>query len=530
MKLASLHIRSQFKNLTDFSIKFGEESSTTVLVGRNGTGKSNILEATTLIFRDLDLNESPRFSYELSYACRGNEIKIDGDPERESQSGYQIHVNGEAISWPKFFTARDMYLPSYVFGYYSGTSNRMEEHFDAHQNKFYTDLLKDKENPLRRLLYARPVHGHFALLAFFLEKDSEVKQFLQKQLRIVALDYALFVMREPMSWKSKKGDPRFWFARGTVQGLLSKLYDLALAPLRRVHEVRTGFRKATKKEHLYLFLKGITEIRELAAQYRVAGGSSSSNQAKSQQAFFKALESTYISELISEIRVNVKATNVDGSITFREMSEGEQQLLMVLGLLRFTREDEALFLLDEPDTHLNAAWSVQYLDFLEKIGGTQKNSHVVMATHDPLVVIGLEQNQVQLLQRDDQTNQITANPPARAPKRMSIASLLTSEIYGLRSAMSIEMLGHLDDLRALRAKNKLNKKDKDEIERLQQELGAIDSTTTVRDPMYAQFVEAMAEYEREHNLHDVILTLGQKAKQKAQAMAFLKNRKRDKKQ
>ena len=399
----------------------------------------------------------------------------------------------------------------------------MEEHFDKHQRKFYTDLVNGIENPLRRLFYARPVHGHFALLAFFLEKDADVKLFLQKQLRIVGLDYALFVMREPLSWKSKEGDPRFWYARGTVQQLLSKLYELALAPLRRTHKVRLGFRKSPKKEHLYLFLKGITEIRELAAQYRVKGGSSSSNQAKSQQAFFKALESTYISELISEIRVNVKATNVDGSITFREMSEGEQQLLMVLGLLRFTREDEALFLLDEPDTHLNAAWSVQYLDFLEKIGGTQKNSHVVMATHDPLVVIGLEQNQVQLLQRDDETNQITANPPVRAPKRMSISSLLTSEIYGLRSAMSIEMLGHLDNLRELRAKKKLTKADSEKIERLQQELGAIDSTTTVRDPMYAQFVEAMAEYERENDLQEVmILTPEQKAKQKAEAKAILK--------
>jgi len=34
-------------------------------------------------------------------------------------------------------------------------------------------------------------------------------------------------------------------------------------------------------------------------------------------------------------------------------SEGEQQLLLVLGLLKFTAEEEALFLLDEPDTHLN---------------------------------------------------------------------------------------------------------------------------------------------------------------------------------
>jgi hypothetical protein len=34
------------------------------------------------------------------------------------------------------------------------------------------------------------------------------------------------------------------------------------------------------------------------------------------------------------------------------LSEGEQQLLMVLGLMRFTKSHQSLVLLDEPDTHL----------------------------------------------------------------------------------------------------------------------------------------------------------------------------------
>jgi recombinational DNA repair ATPase RecF len=54
MRLDKLAIGS-FKNLRDFSIDFDEQSPTTVLVGRNGTGKSNLLEALTIIFRDLDL-------------------------------------------------------------------------------------------------------------------------------------------------------------------------------------------------------------------------------------------------------------------------------------------------------------------------------------------------------------------------------------------------------------------------------------------------------------------------------------------
>lgn len=521
MKLHSLHIRSEFKNLSNFSIDFDRSTSTTVLVGRNGTGKSNILEAITLIFRDLDLKIPPRFSYKITYSCRDRKITVDANPDRKTQQGYQITEGDKNLTWSKFSSQPEIYLPSYVFGYYSGTSNRMEEHFDEHQNRFYTDLLKNKDNPLRRLLYARPVHGHFALLAFFLETDLTIKEFLKKQLRILDLDYALFVMREPVSWKSSEGDPRFWKARGTVQGLLSKLFDLALAPLRIKQDVRLGFRKSTKKEHLYLFLKNIEAVRQLASQYQQQDENGDLDQAKSQQAFFKALESTYISELISEVRVNVKALNVNGSITFREMSEGEQQLLMVLGLLRFTREDESLYLLDEPDTHLNPSWGVRYLDFLEEIGGTKKNSHVVMATHDPLVVIGLNKEQVQLLQRDTNTSQITANQPMNDPKRMSISTLLTSEIYGLRSAMSLEMLEYLDKLRVLRTQDKLSNKDKQQLEELQEKLGGIDSTTTMRDPMYAQFVEAMAEYEREHSLQEVILTPEQKEEQKAKAKEIL---------
>ncbi len=35
-------------------------------------------------------------------------------------------------------------------------------------------------------------------------------------------------------------------------------------------------------------------------------------------ALFKALESTYISKLIAEVRIKVQKKNVDGSITFKE--------------------------------------------------------------------------------------------------------------------------------------------------------------------------------------------------------------------
>ena len=57
MRLERIYLPN-FKNLRDFEIDFTLGSPTTVLVGRNATGKSNLIEAIVTIFRDLDAGPS----------------------------------------------------------------------------------------------------------------------------------------------------------------------------------------------------------------------------------------------------------------------------------------------------------------------------------------------------------------------------------------------------------------------------------------------------------------------------------------
>lgn len=525
MRLDYLKI-AEFKNLRNFEVNFDEKSQTTVLVGRNGSGKSNLLEALTLIYRDLDLGEPPTFSYELHYYCRDYHIKIDAKKGASSKDMMKILVKDNKmveeqptllpdentgyteISYSKFKQdARNKYLPNYVFGYYSGPSNRMEQHFEKHQEQFYQELIKkkdrDKGQPLRPLLFARLVHSQFVLLAFFTEKVSDIRDFLDKHLWIEDLDSVLFVMRKP-TWKSKEGDPRFWNARGEVKDFLSKLYSISIAPLRLSWKVPLSFRQKKEFEHLCLYLKDPSALRDLASDY------------KSQQEFFKALESTYISELLSEVRIKVKVRKANGSITFREMSEGEQQLLMVLGLLRFTKEDESLFLLDEPDTHLNPAWSLQYIDFLQRVVGKHDTSHVIMTTHDPLTIAGLERKQVQIIQRNDD-GEIGASHPEEDPFRMGVDQLLTSDLYGLRTTLSPALLGLLDRQRELSIKEELSGQERNELESIIDELNKYDITTSIPDPLYEPFVKAMTAVEIEEDLQVLALTKDQQEKRMAHA-------------
>ncbi|MFR5758649.1 MAG: AAA family ATPase [Bacteroides cellulosilyticus] len=50
MKLLSLKITSDFRNLKGVNLQFDPANDTYVIIGNNGTGKTNILEALSSVF------------------------------------------------------------------------------------------------------------------------------------------------------------------------------------------------------------------------------------------------------------------------------------------------------------------------------------------------------------------------------------------------------------------------------------------------------------------------------------------------
>ena len=313
MRIKALKIR-QFKNLRDFEVAFDPAGLTTVLLGQNGTGKSNLLEALVVIFRDLDLGEAPSFEYEILYECRGKEVRVTAG-ERGKSNSIAITVDGQSLSYSSFWKhATRQFLPSNVFGYYSGPSSRFESHFAKHQENFYRQLLENRAGEaLRPLFYARLIHSQFVLLAFFYEEHEQTTAFLKDNLGIEDLESVLFVLREP-PWSSKQGDRRFWYAKGAVQIFLDRLFRYALAPLRLKQRIDVELSKKQNQERLYLFLKDRQALERLRVDYQTPGD------------FFKALESTYLSKLLAEVRIRVKVRDCAGALTFKELSEGEQQL------------------------------------------------------------------------------------------------------------------------------------------------------------------------------------------------------------
>lgn len=519
------------------------------LIGQNGTGKSNLIEALVTIFRDVDLNRDASFDYTFEYGIRGHTVRIEADTAKQRRPF--VWVDGERVS-QDYLTKNDppdkpqrderrgpRLLPTHVFAYYSGRNERIEELFKAHQKRFVdrqeitTDevlpegvltnfsaneadiraleearqrrearLTRAGDDRLRRLFYCRGGHSQLVLLACLLSDDPVFRKVL-KDLDIESLESALFVLKEPHRLREKRrngkfeenelneGDPRFWYARGNVVSeFLDKLWQVAWAPIAQEVDKQIDFRGRTEKQRqLYLFVPSHERLKQLG---ELMGGPDS---------FFRYAEGAYIGDLIDEVRITVrKRDEHGGTVSFTQLSEGELQMLTVLGLMRITREGHCLFLLDEPDTHLNPIWKLRYFDDIEGVLSpdegrpVQGESQVLITTHDPLMVGSLKREQVHILRREGTRTRV--DRPDEHPRGMGVAGLLKSDLFGLSSTLDRRTLEDLDrrnQLLAKQAKATLSESEEGELERLKLYLTDLGFTREYRDPLYQIFIQKMYE-------------------------------------
>ena len=512
MRIESITI-SKLRNLDDFAISFEEDQFTTVLIGQNGTGKSNLLEAIIQIFRDLDLGILPNFDFELYYHCRGKRIRVVG----KSGLRQAVYVNptekSKPYTWSSFQAEKEDLLPKYVFAYYSGPSTRMQHLFDQHQKQFYDRILNDDTGeapPIRRLFYCQPEHSRWVLLAYFL-RGNKPPGFLTRYFGIESFDSALLVLRRPewsKNWSQKRppaadvqrlGDERFWWARGVVKSFLQRLWDQSLAPIFSIEDFQADYRsRNTREERINLFLPGAEALQRLNTEYT------------DEAALFAALESTEISQLVRDVRVRVRRAGE--SMLFSELSEGEQQLLTVVGLMQFTRHEESLFLLDEPDTHLNPKWKLRYLTELARQSGLlssdgevdggrdawlDSSSQLILTTHDPLTIAGLRRAQVKIFDRLD--NRTVTYFPNDDPQGMGVAGVLI-DMFGLPSTLDPVTQGKMDRRNELSRKKQRTQVEEEKLSRLSSELRELGLVYEARDPEYREYLKALHEWEEKNRV------------------------------
>lgn len=350
MNINSLVIKG-FKNLADFKLQI-KNNKTTVLIGNNGTGKSNILEAVSAIFAGLyDNTKIPEFKFLLNYEINNKSITINN-----LNANISYRVNSDTID-----KLLEEHLPSQIIASYSGEDNRLWSEYYEPFYKKYVDSMRGAGLPRQPLLYINKYYWNIALLTFFFYDFSifpDIGDFCKKTLGIEEIDNITF------TFDTKKLNS--WAANPIVS------FVKTINPSNKTEITITL--KELKKKLEYIG----TEID-----------------------IFKYLSAAYMpknDKLITNIKIHF-----NGCLTTDVLGEGEKKLILIKLILEVIGDQNSLILLDEPDSHIHVSRKRELQEQLD----SYKNRNNIITTHSPTLTHCFDDKQIRMLiRKEDNTIKI----------------------------------------------------------------------------------------------------------------------------
>jgi len=478
VKLQSLWVDG-YKNLNDIDITFGEDQIPIALIGNNGSGKSNIIEALSHIFMGLYYDKPISFSYNISYFVHSHRVKVSS--YLNTQVTF-IEVNDVRWSSAQFKrsireSANTAPFPSLVFCYYSGTCTRLEVLLKKYERSYSAKLRHQTDDLFRNFVFSTIMHAEWILLGLLCHQKNDLLE------NVVLLDRSLIKikLRPPRNYDPNIHNPTFWSTAGAIRDFISTLDSFS----RDINENRDliGENEKTLDRTYYL---DQTKFFKLGDYLERRGTN-----------LYSIVQALSANKLL--IDISYELSSEGANFQFESLSEGEKQLLSVIGGIKLTEQGESLILLDEPDTHLNPAWSWKYNRLLEKsLDSTQiQNTSILLATHDPVLISGLPKEQVIIANRKI-NGSLCYHQPVRDPKGQGVANVLTSEFFSLPSSLDIETQEHIDRRLQLAYKiEPLSDEERRELADINNKLKILGLSISERDPDYKEFLDQ--KYNREQS-------------------------------
>ena len=161
-------------------------------------------------------------------------------------------------------------------------------------------------------------------------------------------------------------------------------------------------------------------------------------------------------------RVSFRATTIPDPVDYVSLSDGEHQLAQLLGTFGMVVHPNVLFLLDEPESHFNPQWRVQFTSRLLNVPtsagsrsqpGEVAEQECVLSTHAPFVPSDTYRDRVFIIRKEQHSIKVTT--PQIETYGTTFDSIV-AECFGVRPAISrvpmdfIESLKTMSDAKTLR--------------------------------------------------------------------------------
>lgn len=346
MKLRYLKVKG-FKNLTGndslFNLDFTNKDRITVLIGNNGSGKSNVLEVISAIFSDLyNLSNNRKkidFDFTIEYEINNHHVQFSFSAEEQYKF---LKYNSAGVEEEISIANLEQYLPSNVLMVYSGDDVKLfEQYYKPFTTKFKKIVKDGQEIPtLPKMLYVDKFFWTIALLSLLKSELNDNKEFCKKILKNDLLQNIQIF---------------FEFDQSLVKKQLSFLNILS-----------------QEKDELHYTLESFKELDYLPHE---------------KDLFVHFAGMVGQRKLIKKLKIN------NNGIDTIHLSEGEKKQILIRVALEILADEDSLILLDEADAFIHVSNKLQLKNLLKQY----TNRESILTTHSPTLTHSFEDKHIMML-------------------------------------------------------------------------------------------------------------------------------------
>lgn len=411
------------------------------LIGPNGSGKSQLLQLLAEIFQtawhhqDKRVERSPANDdtlFELTYLIRSNpssdwtRVKLSRvRNRRRAEFSVSLLVDGtyEKQDWSESSVAK--LLPSLVIGYSSGDNETLSLPFLISRYGYAADVRDTahgkrglvepvQKNNLLRIDYSNHLE---VLVATQMLADTDLRGSVLAHAELETLNS--FRTKIRLNGSSTPDIDLTSELKATIEALKRSATCWSYEDKTRSYTLDYFVTEATRRAfreffgsafELYRSLNALDMLNDLAipasARERVI------REAKTHR-FAAQLPEPQDEQkvfLFEELRFSKPVGKASPVVDYVSLSDGEHQQAQIFGILGIVRDQSALFLLDEPESHLNPRWRVKFVSSVLDLLPDRKDQEVLITSHAPFLPSDLDREQVLIFKKDEDGKIEVTNP------------------------------------------------------------------------------------------------------------------------
>lgn len=424
--------------------------STLCLVGPNGSGKSQFLQTIAEIFQDAWHTHAPEqeradpnrgLTFELVYDIdRGahprQRVKLSRLVSQKRRAAVRMEREG-SDGWADVAPDDQLYgelLPPIVVGYTSGGNETLSLPFFKSRSAYAKDVSsaaldserRTREVPDNRLLLIDYGTNLEVLIANLMLGSQDLCEKMLEHAALAGLaSWRCIIQLQPSTvTQTKPINGR----RGVklTEELETILLKLRACSTCQFHDpssdsytldflvddqTRAAFREHwTDASDLYRSFHKFAMLNDLAIQKRVRNRLARQIMRGHFASRLPEPQDEHKVFRFEEVRFHAQKSG-DASVDYVALSDGEHQQAQIFGVFSMITDANALFLLDEPESHFNPQWRVKFITRLMSIPISKVTAReMVLTSHAPFVPSDMRREQVIVFKRTD--DGIVARNPA----------------------------------------------------------------------------------------------------------------------